>query len=115
MENDNFHIVVGACHADDIGYLFKNDFTIDLSPDSPEIMAVRRLVRLWTNFAKYGNPTPDGQDFLLNNIYWPSVTNDKFWVLNIDSDLKVLTAHPETKALEFWEKFHTKFLTNSKL
>ncbi|KAI5634006.1 carboxylesterase family domain-containing protein [Phthorimaea operculella] len=36
----------------------------------------KRVIKLWTNFAKYGNPTPDEDDALLQ-IKWDSVENPK--------------------------------------
>ncbi|KAK4321531.1 hypothetical protein Pmani_007653 [Petrolisthes manimaculis] len=44
----------GVCHADELLYLFH----LPLDADSREATMVRRLTLLWSNFAKYGNPTP---------------------------------------------------------
>lgn len=45
----------GVCHGDEMGYLFHfGFFNLSLDPDSPEIQVKKRMVALWTNFAKYG-------------------------------------------------------------
>lgn len=44
----------GACHADDIFYLFSTAFPIPVWPTDHALVVRRRLIRLWTNFAKTG-------------------------------------------------------------
>lgn len=48
----------GVAHADELIYLFHlpGDF------DDRQLLTSHRLTTLWTNFAKYGNPTPDSED-----------------------------------------------------
>lgn len=44
-----------ACqHLDELGYLFRNDLHKDIAENPQDIKMRERLVRLWTNFAKYG-------------------------------------------------------------
>ncbi|XP_076656080.1 juvenile hormone esterase-like [Halictus rubicundus] len=49
----------GTAHMDDVGYLF-NVLSLNAPTDHKHPFNVfrKKLVRLWTNFAKYGNPTP---------------------------------------------------------
>ena len=44
--------VPGASHADDLGYLF--DTQLPLVPDTPALLVKARMVKMWTNFAKFG-------------------------------------------------------------
>lgn len=44
--------VKGACHADDLFYLFKT--MVDIQIDSDEHKTMKRLVKMWANMAKYG-------------------------------------------------------------
>jgi len=45
----------GVNHADELLYLF------DIYPlNKTEKVLSQRMVKVWTTFAKYGNPTPDG-------------------------------------------------------
>jgi carboxylesterase type B len=96
--------VVGCFHYDEIGYLWKNFLTPEIKPGSIEDLSIRRFVRLWTNFAKYGNPTPDKNDKLLN-VIWKPVTSKDLDMLEIGYDL-VACKSPETKRMEFWDKLY---------
>ncbi|CAH0713065.1 unnamed protein product, partial [Brenthis ino] len=52
--------VPGATHADDIFYLFN-------MPNVPSLFEnkmIDRMTTMWTNFAKYGDPTPEISDML---------------------------------------------------
>lgn len=45
----------GTCHGDELGYLFHFGLlNLSLNPKSPEIQVKYRMVKMWTNFAKYG-------------------------------------------------------------
>lgn len=65
---------------------------------------VMRLTKLWTNFAKYGNPTPKGADNLLN-VLWKPVGRNRLNYLNIDMELSV-GENPEAERMEFWDKLY---------
>ena len=45
----------GTCHGDELGYLFYfGILNVNLDPLSSESLVQRRMVKMWTNFAKYG-------------------------------------------------------------
>lgn len=46
----------GASHGDDLGYIFSitGTNTEESSLNSPEMKVLQKMVKLWTNFAKYG-------------------------------------------------------------
>ncbi|KAL7023567.1 hypothetical protein ACKWTF_012681 [Chironomus riparius] len=45
----------GVCHGDELGYLFYfGIFNVSLDPSSSEANVKKRMVRMWTNFVKYG-------------------------------------------------------------
>lgn len=45
----------GVCHGDELGYLFYfGIFNVKIDPSSSEALTKKRLVRMWTNFIKYG-------------------------------------------------------------
>ncbi|GAB0095021.1 Carboxylic ester hydrolase [Sergentomyia squamirostris] len=49
----------GACHGDDMFYLFKMKMMdMDVEEESEAFKVRATMCRLWTNFAKYGHPTP---------------------------------------------------------
>lgn len=52
----------GACHADDVFYLFGGVLVdkVKIKEDSREAKMRRIMCKMWTNFAKFNDPTPDG-------------------------------------------------------
>lgn len=44
--------IKGACHADDLFYLFKT--MVDVQTDTDEYKTIKRIAKMWTNMAKYG-------------------------------------------------------------
>lgn len=64
----------GAMHADDLGYLFNNHDDSGVPSTNHAFVVRRRFVRLWTDFAKTGNPTP-ATDALITTT-WPRVQNN---------------------------------------
>ncbi|RZB94407.1 COesterase, Abhydrolase 3, and/or DUF2424 domain containing protein [Asbolus verrucosus] len=70
-------------------------------PGSQEDTSYKRFVRLWTNFAKYGNPTPKDNDPLLN-VVWKPVTGEEIDFLDIGENL-VATSNPEPERINFWK------------
>ncbi|XP_017772060.1 PREDICTED: esterase FE4-like [Nicrophorus vespilloides] len=62
-----------VAHGGELNYFWKNSFTTSTKFSSNDLLTRRRLIRLWTNFAKYGNPTPV-LDTILQNITWPTAS-----------------------------------------
>uniref|UniRef100_A0A2M3Z455 Carboxylic ester hydrolase n=1 Tax=Anopheles braziliensis TaxID=58242 RepID=A0A2M3Z455_9DIPT len=51
--------VAGACHGDDLFYMFNPRILPRVREDSDEVRVRRILVALWTSFAKHGDPSVD--------------------------------------------------------
>ncbi|KAK6623051.1 hypothetical protein RUM43_008903 [Polyplax serrata] len=67
----NVKSITGPVHADDLGYLFHIPVIgPNVDPKTREMKFSKKMVRLWTNFAKYRNPTPDPTDPVLRNLMW---------------------------------------------
>lgn len=63
-------------------------------------MTWKRFVKLWTNFAKYGNPTPNREEF---GIVWePVKTPDDISTMIIGRELKMET-NPDREIASFWK------------
>ncbi|XP_077297270.1 para-nitrobenzyl esterase-like isoform X2 [Arctopsyche grandis] len=98
----------GACHGDDLCFLFKQNFKMDELPEGVEmpkitesdILTIKRFVSLWTNFAKYGNPTPKLSDTITT--IWEPVTDDNLHCLDIDNEMK-MTCDPCAERIKFWK------------
>ncbi|KAJ8984447.1 hypothetical protein NQ317_012511 [Molorchus minor] len=103
VTNRNF---TGVGHAEDLGYLFTTDYT---NVSDSDILTRSRLVKLWTNFAKYSNPTPT-EDPLLQNVTWiPSgSTAASLNYLDIDTDLEVLQ-NPFEENMSFYDGIYETF------
>lgn len=71
------------------------------------------MVRLWTNFAKYGNPTPDSNDELLK-IKWKPAQKNEFHYLEIAQKL-LPKVNPDQDVVNFWNQLIRKIKTRSKL
>lgn len=89
----------GAMHADDLGYLFNNEDPV-VSDTDHALVVRRRFVKLWTNFAKYGNPTPAVDALITTN--WPRVRNDMEY-LDIGDNLAART-HLYGDRMALWNR-----------
>lgn len=102
--------VTGVAHADDLFYLFTAFFTPKIIKGSPEDQHIQKFVKLWTNFAKSGNPTPE-IDENLNGVIWnavPKGTVDTFFVINKNVEM---TTNKEKDRMAFWYKLYEDFST----
>ncbi|XP_072939633.1 bile salt-activated lipase-like [Epargyreus clarus] len=90
----------GAAHADEIAYLFDISYDVNITPDDQ--VTIDRMTTLWTNFAKYGDPTPVTTDLLPEK--WLPVTKDSLNYLNINFYLSMGT-RPFHSRSTFWDLF----------
>ncbi|XP_069678271.1 juvenile hormone esterase-like isoform X1 [Periplaneta americana] len=104
--------IPGASHADELGYLYRSTFTNKtFVPGSPELEMSKRIVRLWANFVKTGNPTPEA-DPLLQNVAWKPLTKTEFPYLDIDTNL-TLQHDLLKKAMNFWDQLARNYTTHT--
>nr|WCC58183.1 carboxylesterase [Pharsalia antennata] len=95
--------VKGAAHVEDLAYIWKK-----VSLNEKDKLIKSRLIRIWTNFIKYGNPTPV-VDGLLQNVTWPSITNSNFAsYLYIGENLSVRQNYRENY-MQFWNELFQKY------
>nr|WCC58199.1 carboxylesterase [Pharsalia antennata] len=96
----------GACHADELFYLFNSGFVSeDVNPGSSEYNGIQRIIKLWANFAKYGNPTPHVGDELLS-VTWKPLELQRFNYLDIGEVLE-MKIDPEKNVMDFWNNLYT--------
>nr|CAD7433392.1 unnamed protein product [Timema monikensis] len=73
--------IKGACHADDLGYLFFSSLnSIFLDKNTPEMKVLTLMVQLWTSFAKNGIPQAE-------EVTWRPVSKSELHCLTIDHPL----------------------------
>lgn len=96
-------------HADELLYLFDSKLAKPiipkLEPYSDTFKMVDTITRLWTNFAKYENPTPDSS---LGAI-WSPHTPHKHEYLNIGLKLTP-SINPDQEEYEFWNQIYKEYL-----
>ncbi|CAH1237234.1 unnamed protein product [Diabrotica balteata] len=90
----------GACHADEMGYLFKTALATDLKDEDKT--SIKQLVTLWTNFAKFCNPTPSENNL---NIEWKPIQNGQFNFLDIGKQLK-MDVNPDLDRMNIWDDIY---------
>ncbi|XP_050072194.1 carboxylesterase 4A-like [Anopheles maculipalpis] len=93
----------GAIHTDELPYLFNIPSAMlePVSPDSHANTVSSRVVRMWANFARTGNPTPT-QDPLLQNVQWPLVGPAGAGYLSIGHDLMTSQQTPNPTRMNLW-------------
>lgn len=96
-----------AAHTDELGYLFKNDLQNEVEPTPQDVKMRERMLRLWTNFAKSGNPTPDDENDYLT-VTWRPVTKDNLYYLNLGPELS-LDTNPDKEKMDFWDGLYNKY------
>nr|XP_022910150.1 esterase FE4-like [Onthophagus taurus] len=94
----------GASHSDELCYLFKMSKNPPVEQNSYEDITIQRMVKLWTNFARNGNPN----NLELIKVEWKPIEQDKMHFLNIGDELTV-GIDPDKEGVEFWrEMFNLK-------
>ncbi|XP_045506429.1 juvenile hormone esterase-like [Colias croceus] len=96
---------IPVSHVDDLLYLFP--FSIGLPAvdvNSKTFKMIDQFTKLWTNFAKYGNPTPD--DSL--GAQWLPYTSEQNHYLDIGEKLTPGTS-PDIEQMQFWEDFYREY------
>ncbi|XP_068630855.1 esterase FE4-like [Battus philenor] len=94
----------GASHGDDLFYIFKSHFAPQACLPRDQRM-IDTLTTLWTNFAKFGNPTPDPKQF---GVEWIPSTKNKMNFLYINDVLK-MGPMPNPEPYKLWKTLYDKY------
>lgn len=94
----------GVVHADDLLYLFPTFYTPSIKPGSPEDLYIQRFVKMWTNFARHGEPTPEA-DETLNHVKWKPMSHDNLELLDIGHELKMIE-NVDGERLKIWDEIY---------
>uniref|UniRef100_A0A182T639 carboxylesterase n=1 Tax=Anopheles maculatus TaxID=74869 RepID=A0A182T639_9DIPT len=94
-----FQHLPGACHIDEVYYLFSSPLLrTEIPPSDPAYRMRQLMVRMWTNFAKYADPTPpsDEGDYTcrwepMRAIPGSDGQRTNYSVLSIGKELKMTT------------------------
>ncbi|XP_065091095.1 esterase E4-like [Ochlerotatus camptorhynchus] len=110
----NLSHVAGASHGDDIFYLFRSKMLPQLAETSDECYIRKTMVRMWTNFAKYSDPTPDRDDQLLP-FKWTPVRHIERDSVNFDLDAlnielrSEMVRNPCKERMGLWRGYFKKY------
>lgn len=96
----------GAMHADDLGYLFNASDDSEVPSTDHAFVVRRRFVKLWVDFAKYGNPTPVTDALITTN--WPRV-QDNMEYLDIGYNL-VAGTHLYGSRMALWNDLMARYV-----
>ncbi|CAG9560222.1 unnamed protein product [Danaus chrysippus] len=92
----------GVSHADELWYLFYNYLNADLYKNQPRLREIiYKVTKLWADFAKTGNPTPDNS---VGEIWRPYTVHEKKYY-NIDDSFSV-GRYADKDRIEFWDKMY---------
>nr|CAD7399178.1 unnamed protein product [Timema poppensis] len=91
--------IQGPSHGDDLGYLFYSSSYPQLDDQSTEMKVLRNVVRMWTNFAKTGDPS------LVTGPTWETFTTTEHNYLNINNTMR-LQVNLEQENMIFWEELY---------
>ncbi|GBP73548.1 Esterase FE4 [Eumeta japonica] len=95
--------IEGACHADELFYLFSSDLTTNLVANDTNLQSVIHMVtKLWTNFAKHGNSVPDNTQ----SVQWHPYTTESKEYLSIDLQLK-MGKFSNKNRINFWNTLYS--------
>ncbi|CAH1275010.1 unnamed protein product [Diabrotica balteata] len=95
-------------HGEELAYIYGGRGRVmdDLSnyPES-DILTMKRMLTIITNFVKYQNPTPAADD-LLDNIIWPRFNENTLQYVDISNTLKIKESPKHyTKVREVLDKY----------
>ncbi|KAI4468875.1 hypothetical protein MML48_2g00017009 [Holotrichia oblita] len=102
-----------------MGYQFKTFLTpADVNWHTIEGKTIYRMKKLWTNFARTGNPTPDIADEILD-VIWSPVALDDINFLDwgrFDSETNTsdnehfkMDVNPDFNRIQFWKKLYDEY------
>ncbi|EFA08586.1 juvenile hormone esterase-like [Tribolium castaneum] len=103
LPSSNGTIPFGVVHNDDLIYLFYIQKLFPIFKDTdPEAQTVNKMILLWSNFAKTGNPTPETSD-KLDGAKWEPYSSKNKKYLEVGNKL-VLGEKLNEKRYEEWAK-----------
>ncbi|KAB0804411.1 hypothetical protein PPYR_01381 [Photinus pyralis] len=103
----------GVSHGDELGYLFKRSRIPPPLPNSLEMNGIERFTKLWTNFARTGNPNPTECTSLID-VHWKPIDKCNLHYLDIGENLTV-GVNPDENRVRFWNELEILSLGDSKL
>lgn len=96
--------IEGVGSGEELSFLFVDENTLPKS--DRDILMSRRLVKLWTNFARYSTPTrQNNNDPDFENLSWLALKPNDGNYLNINDDLN-LRKDADESVIQFWDSIY---------
>ena len=89
------HDVPGVSHADELFIEFFGSSNLS----TEDSIVSRHITHMWSNFVKFGDPTPPGAEFA-----WDPITQDKREYLVLDTVLRMEKSADYTERMDFWRR-----------
>ncbi|KAK7079156.1 Carboxylesterase 5A [Halocaridina rubra] len=92
--HDDIPFEPGVTHADELMYIFSFPAILQ----GQQLVVKDRMVAMWTNFAKYGDPTPDGDKAswqALNIPKWLPLKEDEHHFMLIEDECTLMNEYPD--------------------
>ncbi|XP_041969338.1 uncharacterized protein LOC121726170 [Aricia agestis] len=90
----------GAAHSDELAYLFPSAARLD----DDDAIVQGRLIRLWTNFVKYLNPTPAST----GGVTWEPTDGSRARLLDISTEA-VMVDFPAEREARLWADLYDRY------
>uniref|UniRef100_A0A336L0F2 Carboxylic ester hydrolase n=1 Tax=Culicoides sonorensis TaxID=179676 RepID=A0A336L0F2_CULSO len=103
----------GAAHGDELGYLFTAPSYMYLGMNlnnmaSREVITKNRMVKMWTNFAKFSDPTPS-DSWNMESKWNPIENEDNFSYFDISDELNQVNQMPHQDRVDFWDEVYHEY------
>ncbi|XP_026747799.1 esterase FE4-like [Trichoplusia ni] len=92
----------GACHADDLGYVFDPPEFAGMPVTETDQRVIDAMTKMWTDFAKYGNPTPQPTDSIPE---WRPVDEVQRPYMNIGNPIRA-ESRVFSDRMAFWDLYY---------
>lgn len=102
----------GACHGDELYYLFSSSYfyTRAVKQGSRADRMRAKMCKLWTNFAKTGNPSSTGMELSWEPYESSNDCNDNVRINCLQLDENVgMVENPFRERLNFWKNLYQKY------
>lgn len=96
----------GASHGDELSYLFKWSLMDNTPKNSFEENSIETVTKIWTNFAKFGDPNGLNTNESDLGVKWRPVKKNQLHFLDIGENL-VLGVNPEPERMAFWDAVYS--------
>ena len=98
---------LGVMHADEISFVFGEPFLPEFQYTESEKLFTRKLLKYWSNFARYNNPNGPQDEEISNNTYF--IKNSIIPTHKINKKYNNLKTSSLKQDIDHWPKFQVMF------